>query len=319
MGTFEALLGHVIDLEFDTHEAMIEAALLWQIEEYQLDSGTFKGSMNAIHTSHIQMAYTSRANGIFIKGNTPKNAYMFASVATQGKMTHNGLKIYGDELVVLTEDDNLDFIVSSAVDDVCIAIDKDFFEIAFKNYFNEPFNYDKVTKRIQLKENSGLEFRTAMKEILAELMVHSTKFLHDTAFHDRSEQAILQVVFQNIDHSRKRKKVLESEINANEIRNYLEKNYKNDIKVNELINNKNFSKRTIRSGFNNLFGLSPKQYLQCYRLGKIHHYLLKNDHNKDTVGKIAYEHGFSHMGRFSDNYKSMFGKTPYSTLKTTLI
>ena len=319
MGTFDRVVGHIIDLNFTTHEAMIEAALLWQIEEYQLDSGTFEGSMKAIHTSHIQLADTSRTNGIFIKGKTPKNAYMFASVATQGKMTHNGLKIYEDELVVLAEDDDLDFIVSSAVDDVCITIDKDFFDKVYEHYFHEPFNYDKVTKRIQLKENSAAEFRTALKEILAELMVDSTNFLHNTAFLERSEQAILQVIFQHIDISRKRKKVLESEINANKIRNYLEKNYKNDIKVNALINNKNFSKRTIRFGFNNLFGLSPKQYLQCYRLGKIHHSLLKNDHSKDTVGRIAYEHGFSHMGRFGDNYKSMFGKTPSSTLKTTLI
>ena len=61
MGAFDALLGHVIDLNFVTHESMIEAALLWQIEEFQFDNGTFKGSINAVHTSHIQIAYTSRS------------------------------------------------------------------------------------------------------------------------------------------------------------------------------------------------------------------------------------------------------------------
>lgn len=33
-----------------------------------------------------------------------------------------------------------------------------------------------------------------------------------------------------------------------------------------------------------------------------------------TVTNIANESGFSHMGRFSSNYKEMFGKLPSRTL-----
>ena len=79
MSAFKELLGHVIDLEFTTHEAMIVAALQWQLEEYQLDSGSFKGSINAVHTSHIQIANTKRTNGVCVKGKTPDNVYLFAS------------------------------------------------------------------------------------------------------------------------------------------------------------------------------------------------------------------------------------------------
>ncbi len=319
MGAFDKLLGHVIDLKFNTHEAMIEAALLWKFEEYQLDNGLFKGSIDAIHTSHIQIAHTYRSNGIFIKGKTPKNAYLFASVESEeGNITHNGLRVYSDELVVLTENDELDFTVSTAFNDVSIAIDKDFFDNAFKEHFNEPFQYDKVNKRLQLKENVEFNFIDSAKDVLHDMIAQNIELTNNSAFHDKSEQAILQIIFQNIDRSRKRKKTLESETNANKIRKYIEKNYKYDIKVNELANSKKFSKRTVRLGFNNLFGFSPKQYLKCYRLGTVHHSLLKSDFNSYTVGNIAYEHGFSHMGRFSDNYKSMFGKAPSSTLKTTL-
>ena len=109
MSAFDKFLGHVIDLRFNTHEAMIEAALLWHFEEYQLDNGSFKGSINAIHTSHIQIAHSYRSNGILIKGKTPNNAYLFASIESEeGKITHNGLIVYADELVVITENDELD-------------------------------------------------------------------------------------------------------------------------------------------------------------------------------------------------------------------
>jgi len=317
MGAFDALLGHVIDLNFVTHEAMIEAALLWQIEEYQFDNGTFKGSINAVHTSHIQIAYTTRSNGIFIKGKTPQNAYLFASIESEGKITHNGLSVYEDELVVLNDEDQLDFIVSSAVNDVSIAIDKAFFDAAYEEYFNEPFHYDKVNKRIQLIDNGGSSFRTSAKKILNDLMTKNENILNEPTFHEKSEDAILQILFQNIDPLKERKKVLESKINANEIRKYIEMNYKKQISINELCNIYKLSESTLRLGFNNLFGLSPKKYHQVYRLGKVHHAFLQNDRSVATVGSIAYDHGFTHMGRFSSKYKSMFGITPSCRLKET--
>ena len=104
-------------------------------------------------------------------------------------------------------------------------------------------------------------------------------------------------------------------MNADEIRKYIEINYKNEISINDLCNVNRLSESTLRLGFKNLFGLSPKQYHQAYRLGKVHHAFLQNDSTKESVGSIAYDHGFTHMGRFSSKYKSMFGISPSITLK----
>ena len=86
-----------------------------------------------------------------------------------------------------------------------------------------------------------------------------------------------------------------------------------------LCSSEKFSDRTIRSSFNRLFGFSPKQYLKQYRLGKTHFALMGSSPTSTTVGQIAYDNGFSHMGRFNDQYKAMFGKTPCSTLKKPLL
>ncbi len=152
-----------------------------------------------------------------------------------------------------------------------------------------------------------------------DLITKNEKKLNDPTFHEKSEYAILQILFQNIDPLKERKKVLESEISANEIRKYIEMNYKNEIRINNLCSVNKLSESTLRLSFKNLFGLSPKRYHQSYRLGKVHHALLQNDCCSATVGSIAYDHGFSHMGRFSNKYKSMFGKTPSCTLKESSI
>jgi len=315
MSIFEPFVGHVIDLEFDTHEAMIEAALQWQLEEYQLDRGSFSGYIKIVHTIHTQIANTFRSNGVFVKGNTPPNVYLFASGESEGKITHNGMNVLDDELVVLTDTDQLDFILSSSVDDVIVAVDKDFLNTAYEKYFNKPFKYNTFTKRIQLKDNRGKYFRSRLKGMLASLMDQNEKLQNDPDFHAKAEDEIMQIVFDNLDFSKSRKDALESEINAEKIRKHIEKNFKDNISINELCMSERLSERTLRSGFKNLFGLSPKQYHKNFRLGKVHHAFLKADPANESVEHIAYEHGFTHMGRFAENYRSMFGKPPSYTLK----
>jgi len=315
MTAFEELLGHVIDVDFDTHQSMIEAALCWQLEEYQLDSGSFSGYIHAVHTQHIQIANTFRSNGVFVKGNTPKNVYLFAAGESEGNLTHNGLKVFNDELVVLSDTDQLDFVLSASTDDVTITVDKDFFDDAFEKYFNVPFQYNTMNNRIQLKENFGSTYRDSVKDMLSNLMVQHAYLKNDMNFHAKIEQEILQILFKNFDLSKERKNALESEMNANEIRKYIEMNYKNEISIHDLCNINKLSESTLRLGFKNLYGLSPKQYHQAYRLGKVHHAFLQNDSTAESVGSIAYDHGFTHMGRFSSKYKSMFGISPSTTLK----
>lgn len=316
MDTFKALLGHVIDLKFTTHEAMIEAALLWNLEEYQLDKGSFKGSLSAIHTSHMQIANVIRSNGFFAKGEIPKNTYVLTSVESEGKMTHNGLSVDSDEVILLTKNDQIDFIVSSAENDVTIAIDKDFFDHAFKNYFNESFRYDRSNKRLLLKENNGVKFRVEMKKILAYLMVQNEKLKNNHDFHGKVEDDILEIIFHSIDLSRRKKGIpSDSHIQANKVRQCIEETYNENVTVKDICLSHKFSERTIRTSFYNLFGFSPKKYLTQYRLGKVHHELIMKDHKSDTVSCIAFRHGFTHMGRFSQSYKSIFLKNPYQTLK----
>jgi AraC-like DNA-binding protein len=311
----DKLCGHVIETFFVSHEDMVKASLLWQLEEYRLENGPTTGYLHAVHTSHIQVGYSSRSRGVFYKGKTPKNAYVFGSVESDGFITHNGLRIYPDELVVLNDKDEMDYTTSSAAEILTFVIEKDFLETAFERYFNEFFTYDKIHKRIQLKENAKLTLKAKAIETLRALTTQRERLKNDLLFHDKTEDDILQILFQNIDSSKERNKTLESEIVSNEVREYIEMHFREDIAIEQTYSNKNYSDRMIRSRFKKLFGFSPKQYLKQYRLGKVHHALLMSDPKKATVAHIAYDHGFTHMSRFGNEYKSMFEKLPSTTLE----
>jgi AraC-like DNA-binding protein len=77
------------------------------------------------------------------------------------------------------------------------------------------------------------------------------------------------------------------------------------------------SERTLRRGFNERFGVSPKNYLQAQRLIGARRDL-RSSGRGTTVSDIANRWGFWHMGQFAADYKRQFGELPSETLQRRL-
>ena len=70
--------------------------------------------------------------------------------------------------------------------------------------------------------------------------------------------------------------------------------------------------RTLQAGFRQHFGLTPVEYLRDLRLD-LARYLLLSRPAETPVSSIAYDSGFSHLGRFSQLYRARFGELPSAT------
>jgi len=70
--------------------------------------------------------------------------------------------------------------------------------------------------------------------------------------------------------------------------------------------------RTLDRGFMERFGVGPKKYLTAARLVGARRALIMGP-PKTTIATVAREWGFFHHGRFSADYKSMFGELPSET------
>ncbi|MFW8633824.1 helix-turn-helix domain-containing protein [Cribrihabitans pelagius] len=74
------------------------------------------------------------------------------------------------------------------------------------------------------------------------------------------------------------------------------------------------SLRSLQAGFQAAFGLSPMQYLRDQRLDMAH-YLLLSGPPGSSVGSIAHDCGFAHLGRFAQLYRARFGQPPSATAR----
>ena len=72
------------------------------------------------------------------------------------------------------------------------------------------------------------------------------------------------------------------------------------------------SVRTLYAGFKDFRQTSPMEYLRTIRLQRAREELQRQDPDS-SVTEIAIRWGFTHMGRFSQDYSRMFGERPSET------
>ncbi len=75
------------------------------------------------------------------------------------------------------------------------------------------------------------------------------------------------------------------------------------------------SERTLRTCCQEHLGMGPIHYLWLRRMHLAHRALLLAEAESTTVTEIATEHGFWELGRFSVEYRSLFGETPSASLR----
>ena len=74
------------------------------------------------------------------------------------------------------------------------------------------------------------------------------------------------------------------------------------------------SRRSLQSSFRQVADTTPVHYIRSLRLDGIRRELLST-RSATSVTQAAMAHGFTHLGRFTQEYKALFGELPSTTLR----
>jgi AraC-like DNA-binding protein len=75
------------------------------------------------------------------------------------------------------------------------------------------------------------------------------------------------------------------------------------------------SERTLRNAFRKVHGVSPYRFLRGFRMTQARQALMTAGARRGTVTEVAMQFGFLELGRFSVDYRSVFGECPSTTLR----
>lgn len=82
----------------------------------------------------------------------------------------------------------------------------------------------------------------------------------------------------------------------------------------DLCNNIGASRRKLQYCFQEAFGINPVAYLRALRLNSVRRELREKT-SASSIQDVAARWGFWHMGRFSVEYRALFGESPTHTLQ----
>ena len=85
--------------------------------------------------------------------------------------------------------------------------------------------------------------------------------------------------------------------------------------VAELCRAVHVSERRLRSAFTEEYDQPPSQFMRAWALGRAHQRLRDAEPDHLSVTEVAAGLGFGHLGRFSGQYRRVFGESPSVTLR----
>jgi AraC-like DNA-binding protein len=101
---------------------------------------------------------------------------------------------------------------------------------------------------------------------------------------------------------------------AKDARDYMEMNFQMPVHLEELCKHTGVGVRTLQRCFREYFEHTITDYLKTVRLDAAYRELAGGDSRETNVTEVALSNGFTHLGRFSVDYRTRFGESPSETL-----
>lgn len=96
---------------------------------------------------------------------------------------------------------------------------------------------------------------------------------------------------------------------------YIDRNIKLDLSAEQLARHAGLSQRSLYMLFEKNAKTTPKCYVRKKKLERVHAILTDPQQPCPNITAIALEYGFTHLGRFSELYKSTYGVLPSQSLR----
>jgi len=100
---------------------------------------------------------------------------------------------------------------------------------------------------------------------------------------------------------------------------YIKQHASDNLSIDELVRITEVSERSLFNSFKQCLDMTPMQFVQKHRLANARLQLLDPAQSLHlSVTEIAFNNGFSQLGRFSAHYKSVYGELPSATKAKTM-
>ena len=293
----------------ENEEAMRDHGVTQELR--QLGSGRFRCSMVTNETEQVDL-FSDRFNKAFTMYLAPPadTVAFLISRSASGEFYASGDNLGNEKLAILFPESGADIVVPDLIGTESLVIAK--------------ARFAELTEILcpSMARSETMEvFRGNTAELGSlrnETLYQSSRSMGEVADED-AENLIARVIgwigssAGGCDKERVRVSVARRMI-AKRAQEFIHDNYQRVVRIEDLCHVTHCSIRTLQQCFKDYFGITISDYLKTVRLEAARRELAAANPSHITVTKIALRNGFSHLGRFSVEFRRRYGESPSETL-----
>lgn len=168
--------------------------------------------------------------------------------------------------------------------------------------------------KLDFSQPSGAYFLQLLRTLINALEIQEHPLHHPLAFKQFESSLFNALIYGQANNSQQQllqyhdKAISPYFIKRTEA--YIREHLHDPLNIEVLAAQAGISVRTLFSGFKNYLGTTPMAYLKELRFEQAHLELMNNEDL--SITDVAFKWGFTHLGRFSQEYKRRYGQLPSS-------
>ena len=301
---------------FDDFDQMADAAASrWGQRYRKLRGSRESGFARQLNLPSVQVTHIGWRPGIRIETGTPSGSIGFVlQTAGDGRMRENGKTVAADEILIMHSPRDYDLVNPPDTEYLVLAIEKDRVLRHLESLCGERSRqFNEASRLISCANYQRSDIARAFQSYL-NLAYEDSGVLASAEQQDAMVDELLDVLLISNAATKTDKRLVQRHQLAERAAAYIRDNMDSHVTLRAMCDHVGVSERSLRQGFIERFGLSPKAYLKHHRLYRLRQLLRGAATGEITVTRAALLSGLTHLGRLSCEYRALFGESPSQTL-----
>ncbi len=300
------------DERSDDPYQMNQHAPYWEMDQDLLEPGPFCGRVRGIHTQAMQLTLFERSSSTRVAASGPKNCFLLGfSVESDIRTYYQGSQLRVGQILITDPHDCVETFHLGRSQIFTIAIHDTLAQSIAHAHGYDSFRCFVPRDHLLLQ---SVDRMNLMKQIIiAHMTDHLERHAPDNSNATSAflEYDIMESFFGGSTcspvkgNSRRHARIAEE---------YLKHHQREPLDLIRICNEVGVPARCLQISFHKSFGISMRAYAHALRFNGARRDLIAACPEGQSVKAIALHWGFSHMGRFSINYRRWFGECPIQTL-----
>lgn len=292
--------------------AQYENSHAWDLKINLLKKQKFYSTINVFHTSYIQMALVERSLKNSLHGYVPKNTILFGFIVNEAGVVQQKQLISHEDVFIL-KNNEIDAFFGEEIKFVTICIHAEMLKKRYSEKYKEECTACKDGKVRRCDSEMFSFIKSDLLNLYSAVMQNPSLILNPQFVHI-IETNIINNLLNIINISTPKNKTQKPEEIAHILHEQITEHYQEDISIELLCKKLKISPSNAYLTFNQIYKLTPRQYLIALRLNNINRILKSPTIKTTTIEEVAMSNGFYHMGHFAKTYKNFFTELPSETV-----